>query len=513
MASTTAGKKKYGLPVKVAVVLLIFVQMTQAFCNPSLAGIMADFPEAPVTTVQTIINIATLVMIPAALVTGPIVNKIGYKTTGIIAMVIALVGGVAPAFVHPSVEFMIFERGVFGIGYGMVYTLSIAACGEFWRGKATTGVVGAVNFGAGLAGILYNLLAGALAPMGWEVIYYGYFIIVPIMVYYAIVMPQHSDLPKGEAAEGEKKAKVTLASFGTQFWLYIIGMALAIASAAAFMNNIAMIVVGTGIDATGAAVATVMTGFTVGMMIGGAAYPLLYGLLKRAAMAVYLLLDAVAFVVIMLYADFMVLMVMAVVIGIVFSGLNSAYGATWRTRRCATTRWRPPRARPSSLQARASRSYLCAVFPVRACRRGGTRAQENPFYEYYPAIAILAVGGVILLVTAIVKKNKVDYEREEPAFEGVEEGRPCEARKHKASTRSGAWTARGERAVQRRARSTRALEQGRFGRAVPSGRIRVQKTSGPEALTWKRSRNARTFCACCGTSDRTSCRTSRACCR
>ena len=293
MASTaTAGKKKYGLPVKVAVVLLIFVQMTQAFCNPSLAGIMADFPEAPVTTVQTIINIATLVMIPAALVTGPIVNKIGYKTTGIIAMVIALVGGVAPAFVHPSVEFMIFERGVFGIGYGMVYTLSIAACGEFWRGKATTGVVGAVNFGAGLAGILYNLLAGALAPMGWEVIYYGYFIIVPIMVYYAIVMPQHSDLPKGEAAEGEKKAKVTLASFGTQFWLYIIGMALAIASAAAFMNNIAMIVVGTGIDATGAAVATIMTGFTVGMMIGGAAYPLLYGLLKRAAMAVYLLLDA-----------------------------------------------------------------------------------------------------------------------------------------------------------------------------------------------------------------------------
>ena len=49
------------------------------------------------------------------------------------------------------------------------------------------------------------------------------------------------------------------------------------------------------------------------------------------------------------------------------------------------------------------------------------QTQENPFYQYYPAIAILAVGGVILLVMAIVKKNKVDYEREEPAFEGVEE--------------------------------------------------------------------------------------------
>ena len=110
MAQTSTGRKQYGMAVKVAVVLLIFVQMTQALCNPSLAGIMGEFPDAPVTTVQTIINIATLIMIPAALVTGPVVNKIGYKTTGIIAMIIALIGGVAPAFIHPSVEFMIIER-------------------------------------------------------------------------------------------------------------------------------------------------------------------------------------------------------------------------------------------------------------------------------------------------------------------------------------------------------------------------------------------------------------------
>lgn len=409
MASTT-GEKKYGLPVKVAVVLLIFVQMTQALCNPSLAGIMADFPDASVTTVQTIINIATLVMIPAALVTGPIVNKLGYKTTGIIAMVIALVGGVAPAFVHPSVGFMIFERGVFGIGYGMVYTLSIAACGEFWRGKATTGVVGAVNFGAGLAGILYNLFAAALAPMGWEVIYYGYFLIVPILVYYAIVMPQHSELSKGEASDG-KKAKVTLASFGTQFWLYIIGMALAIASAAAFMNNIAMIVVGTGIDVTGAAVATIMTGFTVGMMIGGATYPFLYGLLKRSIMAIYLILDAIAFTLIMLYADYMVLMVLAVVIGIVFGGLNSAWGDMANKK---VVDYPQASATGTSIFIAASgvAQFLSPFFLSGLAGVAG-QTEANPFYQYYPAIAILAVGGIFLLVMAIIKKNKVDYEREE----------------------------------------------------------------------------------------------------
>lgn len=416
MAQANTGGKQYGMPVKVAVVLLIFVQMTQALCNPSLAGIMADFPDAPVTSVQTIINIATLIMIPAALVTGPIANKIGYKTTGIIAMIIALIGGVAPAFIHPSVEFMIFERGIFGIGYGMVYTLSIAACGEFWRGKGTSALIGAVNFGAGLAGILYNLFAAALAPMGWEAIYYSYFIIVPILIYYAIVMPQHSELPKGETAD-KPAEKASFAALGTKFWLYIVGMAIALMSVCVFMNNIAMIVVGTGIDATGAAVAGIMTGFTVGMMIGGAAYPVLYRYLKRAALPIYLFVDAICFAAIIMAPDLMVLTVCAVVIGIVFSGLNCAWGdmankkvAVYPAVSALGT---------SVFIAAAGIAQFFSPFVMSGLAGIAGQTEANPFYQYYPAIAIIVVGGIFLLVMAIVNKNKIDYEREDATAEPV----------------------------------------------------------------------------------------------
>ena len=72
----------------------------------------------------------------------------GYKTAGLLAMILALVGGVAPAFFHPSIAVIIAERAVFGIGYGMVYALGIAACGEFWRGKETTAMVGVAIFSA-----------------------------------------------------------------------------------------------------------------------------------------------------------------------------------------------------------------------------------------------------------------------------------------------------------------------------------------------------------------------------
>lgn len=103
-------------------------------------------------------------------------------------------------------------------------------------------------------------------------------------------------------------------------------MALGIAAAAAFMNNISMIVVGTGIDTTGAAVGIIMTGFGAGLMVGGAIYPIAYRLLKRAAMPVFLLIDAVCFLAIMANTYYMTLIVCATIISVVFGFLNAAWG-------------------------------------------------------------------------------------------------------------------------------------------------------------------------------------------
>ena len=136
-------------------------------------------------------------------------------------------------------------------------------------------------------------------------------------------------------------------------------------------------------------------------------------------MAVYLLLDDVSFIVMMLYADYVVMIVLAVIIGIVFSGLNSAWG-DMANKKVADY----PRASATGTSifiAAAGIAQFLSPFVLSGLAGVAGQTQANPFYQYYPAIAILAVGGVILLVMAIVKKNKIDYEREEPAFEGVEE--------------------------------------------------------------------------------------------
>ena len=369
---------------------------------------MADFPGTSATAAQTVINIATLVMIVSALAAPALAKKCGYKTAGLIAMALSLIGGVAPAFIHPSVEVIIFERAIFGVGYGMVYALGFAACGEFWRGKETTSMVGTAVFAAGLAGIAYNLLSAALAAQGWVFIYYGYFIIVPFMVFYAIFMPQRSEFPV-EGTGGADKKKFSFSGLGSKFWIYIVCMAFGIAAVAAFMNNISMIVVGTGIDATGAAVGIIMTGCGAGLMVGGAVYPIAYRLLKRSAMPVFLLIDAICFFVIMTNATYITLIVCAIIIGIVFGFLNAAWG-DMANKKVADY----PAASSSGASIFIAVSGLGQFLsPFLLSMLAGIfgQAESNPFYQYYPAILIIGIGGIVLLVMAIIRKNKVDYER------------------------------------------------------------------------------------------------------
>lgn len=414
------GTVKYGWSVKLAVIALILVQMTQGLCNPSLAGIMALFPNEDVAAIQTILNIPMLIMIFSALVTGSLAHKIGYKTTGIIAMLLALIGGVAPGLVHPSVGVMIFERAIFGIGYGMVYALAIAAAGEFWRGKEITKMVGIITFACGLVGLVYNAFAGVLVTMGWECIYYAYGIIIIFMIYYAIAMPQRSELPVPKNADAKEKGG--LAGLGAKYWEFFIAMTVALCCLNVFMSNIAMVVVGTGIDATGAAVAVVMMGFTAGLMIGGAIYPPMYRVLKRLTMAVFILVDAVCFTLVVTCTNstsLVLLIVLAIIIGIVFGGVNAEWGDMANKK---VQDYPRASALGSSLFiAGAGIGQFMTPFVMGPLAGIFGQTQANPFYQYYPAIAILAVGGIVLLVMAIIKKNKVDYEHEEESVAAEEE--------------------------------------------------------------------------------------------
>ena len=144
-------------------------------------------------------------------------------------------------------------------------------------------------------------------------------------------------------------------------------------------------------------------------MVGGAVYPIAYRLLKRSAMPVFLLIDAICFFVIMTNATYITLIVCAIIIGIVFGFLNAAWG-DMANKKVADY----PAASSSGASIFIAVSGLGQFLsPFLLSMLAGIfgQAESNPFYQYYPAILIIGIGGIVLLVMAIIRKNKVDYER------------------------------------------------------------------------------------------------------
>lgn len=415
MSELATGKKKYGAAVKFAVLTLILVQNTQAMCSPTLAAIQAAFPEADVTVVQMVNTIPAIVMIVSSAVCGPLSRKMGYKWAGLLGMAFALVGGIMPAIYHPSIVAVVVERAVFGVGYGMVFAMAIAACGDFWRGKETTTMVGLVTAFAGVGGIVYSLIAGWLTDISWTAPYWFYAIIILWAAYYAVFMPNYSELPKesfAPAGIGGKK-KFSLAGFGSKYWAFLAVTTVCIGTMTAFINNAAICIVGLELG-TGATVGLVMTGFSIGLMLGGFAYIPVYRALKRIALPCWMLLYGIMLLVTMLFPSLPMFFACAFLCGIAFGTINAAW-SDMANKKVVD----PHRSADGSsfYVAMQGVGQFIAPFWLAGVAAVAGLTSGNLFYQWYPAIAILIVSAVVLIVLAVVNKNKVEYERDEPVGE------------------------------------------------------------------------------------------------
>jgi MFS family permease len=403
------GTKKYGIAVKIAVLVLMFVQNTQAMVTPTLAAIAAEFPDAATTTVQMVNTIPTIIMIFSAALCSPLIRKMGYKRAGLLGMLFSLVGGVLPAFLHMSVELVIFERAVFGIGYGMVFALAVAAAGDFWQGKETSQMVGLVSAFAGIAGIFFSLVSGVLTDINWTAPFWFNFIIVVFAVYYAFVMPHRSELVKDVPADALEKKTFSLKGFGQKYWVFLILTTFCIGTMTAFINNIALAVVGLELG-TGATIGLIMTGFSVGLMLGALAYIPVYRVLKRTTLPLYVLIYGLMMLVTVLVPVLPMFFACGFVCGLGFGGINAGWMDMANKKPVDPNRSSDG---SSFFIAMQGVGQFVGPFWLAGVVAAFGLTSADVFYQWYPAIGILIVAGIVLIGFAVANRNKVDYEKDQ----------------------------------------------------------------------------------------------------
>lgn len=231
--------------------------MAGAAISPALGLIAQAFPEASPTMIKLILTAPSIMIIPFSFLSSYLTSTISKRTIIMIGLVIYLIGGIGPQFVH-NIETLLILRLILGAGVGLVMPLSMSLINDYFTGTERTKMMGFNSAFSNFGGIVTMLLAGWLATFGWRLPFNVYFLglIIFLLIFFF--------LPKGEVQtrkQQDKKTKLPLRVYG--YALAMGGIMLAYYSIA---TNIALYLEQN--DFGGATLAgTVVSFTTVGGMI------------------------------------------------------------------------------------------------------------------------------------------------------------------------------------------------------------------------------------------------------
>ena len=121
--------------VTFAVMSVFFVAMGIGTITPAIQSIADAFPDVAFSTLLLVSTLPSLLIIPATLFSGAMAGtKIGYRPLLLVALILFLAGGVAPAFLN-NFTTILLSRAVFGIGIGMLSRIGNALVMGLFEGQ------------------------------------------------------------------------------------------------------------------------------------------------------------------------------------------------------------------------------------------------------------------------------------------------------------------------------------------------------------------------------------------
>ncbi len=267
------GKKVTGTLLKLCVLLIALQDVGASAVTPALGAIAAAFPHISTTIIQNISTMPALFVLVFSLIYGSLVKVAPKRLILYVAVLMFLVGGIAPAFLDNIWLILVF-RAVVGASVGLLVPMANDLIIDFWEGEERKKMIG-YAFAAGmLGGIVFQILGGILSDIDWHYTFFAYALSV---VFFAIPLlllpepPKKSDVVKGTAQEGAKlPMRAYVLSFLNLLWSICF---------VAVIANGAIVIIDEKIG-TGAEIGILFSLMTVAAFIGGALYSQMAKILK-----------------------------------------------------------------------------------------------------------------------------------------------------------------------------------------------------------------------------------------
>lgn len=209
-------------PISTASILSLFlVSMGVTIVTPAMATLAAHFEGKDVSWISTL---PTLFVVIATFIAGGVMGKkVKYRTLAIVASLLYLVGGCAPAFFDNYTGTLVC-RAILGFGLGLMAPLGNALIIGLYEGQKQASMLGYGTLFMNAGGIIMQLLGGGLAEIGWNYTFYGHaFSLIGLIM--AFFLPEPEIAPAAaKDVDTKPKEKVSGTVWGIAILFFLFNM-------------------------------------------------------------------------------------------------------------------------------------------------------------------------------------------------------------------------------------------------------------------------------------------------
>lgn len=201
--------------------------------SPALAGIKTAFPNYSDETIQLILTIPPLFIIPSCFLCNLMAKKWGKKNVLIFGIALYLIGGLG-AGLMPGFYSMLVARAVLGVACGLITPMAQALISSNFEGETRTKLTSYSSSASYFMGIIASFTVARLASVNWRLAFLIYLIAVLVLVLNILY------LPNDRASQTLNTQERNNYPFNWKAYLVILAMALINVAFYTFSTSIAL---------------------------------------------------------------------------------------------------------------------------------------------------------------------------------------------------------------------------------------------------------------------------------
>lgn len=261
MEKNVQVEKPRNMKLQIAVLSISMITILGSTAvSPALAGIKNAFPMYSDFTIQLILTIPPLFIIPSCCLCSCLVRKWGKKNVLILGVLLYLAGGLG-AGIMPGFYSMLGARALLGVACGLITPMAQALISTHFEGETKMKLTGYSSSASYLMGIIASFSVAALAAVNWRLAFSIYMIAILVLVLNIKYLPD-------DRKNRQQKSIRQQCGFNWKAWFVILCMAGINVAFYTFSTSIALFLKAESIGGDTASGYTVSVFMAAGFLMG-----------------------------------------------------------------------------------------------------------------------------------------------------------------------------------------------------------------------------------------------------